>query len=109
MGILAASTLVSMLQGFLLVAFTRLVLGVRWGSLGVVVLVLLGASLLAQLVNLALLLVTRNYGACGHARVDVRVGIRRARRPDLPAAHGPGRSGASWSPTAPPTPSRRPP
>jgi hypothetical protein len=63
MGILAASTLVSMLQGFVLVAFTRLALDVRWGSIGVVVLVLLGCSLLAQLVNLALLLATRTYGA----------------------------------------------
>jgi hypothetical protein len=63
MGILAASTLVSMLQGFLLVAFSRLFLGVRWGSLGAVVLVMLGTALLAQLVNVALLLLTRNYGA----------------------------------------------
>jgi len=63
MGILAASTLVSMLQGFLLIIFTRVALNVRWGSLGVVVLVMLGTALLSQLVNLALLLLTRNYGA----------------------------------------------
>jgi hypothetical protein len=61
-GILAASTLVSMLQGFLLVAFTRVFLGVRWGGLGVVVLVMLATALLSQLVNLALLLLTRNVG-----------------------------------------------
>jgi ABC-2 type transport system permease protein len=63
MGILIASTLFSLLQGFLLVAFTRVALDVRWGNLGVVALVLLGCSLLAQLVNLAMLLATRNYGA----------------------------------------------
>ncbi|MCX7030890.1 MAG: ABC transporter permease [Spirochaetes bacterium] len=62
MGILAASTLVSLLQGFLLVTFTRLALGVRWGSIAVVFLVLLGATLLSQLVNLATLLLARNYG-----------------------------------------------
>ena len=38
-----------------------MLLGVRWGSFGVVVLVLLGASLLSQLVNLDLLLATRAY------------------------------------------------
>jgi hypothetical protein len=63
MGILVASTFLSMLQGSLLVAFTRIFLGVRWGNLGVVVLVLLGCSLLSQLFNLAILLTTRNYPA----------------------------------------------
>lgn len=63
MGILAASTLLSLLQGSLLVAFTRLFLGVRWGSFAIVLLVLLGASLLSQLFNLAVLLATRNYTA----------------------------------------------
>jgi ABC-2 type transport system permease protein len=63
LGILAASTFVSMLQGFLLVIFTRVFLDVRWGSIVVVVLVMLGTALLAQLVNLALLLLTRNIGA----------------------------------------------
>jgi hypothetical protein len=63
LGIVAASTTVSILQGLLLVVFTRLALDVRWGNLGVVVLVLLGCALLAQLVNLTLLLATRNYGA----------------------------------------------
>ena len=62
MGILAAGTLVSVMQGILLVAFSRLALDVRWGSVGVVVLVLLGCALLAQIVNLALLLATRNIG-----------------------------------------------
>lgn len=62
-GIVAASTLVSMAQGLLLVTFTRLLLGVRWGNLGVVILVMLGTALLSQLVNLALLLLTRTIGA----------------------------------------------
>ena len=62
MGILVASTLTSLLQGFLLVAFTRVILGVRWGSIAVVAGVLLGASLVSQLVNLGLLLLTRNHG-----------------------------------------------
>jgi linearmycin/streptolysin S transport system permease protein len=62
MGIVAASTLVSMVQGFLLVAFSRLFLGVRWGNVGVVVLVMLGTALLSQLLNLALLLLTRSVG-----------------------------------------------
>ena len=63
MGILAASTLVSLLQGLLLVAFTRLALGVRWGSIIVVFLVLLGTALLSQLVYVACYLLIRNYGA----------------------------------------------
>jgi linearmycin/streptolysin S transport system permease protein len=63
LGILAASTFVSMLQGFLLVAFTRVFLDVRWGNIGVVVIIMLGTALLAQLVNLALLLLIRNIGA----------------------------------------------
>lgn len=63
LGIVAAGTLVSLVQGLLLVAFTRVFLGVRWGSVGVVVLVLAGASLLSQLVNLSLLLATRAYAA----------------------------------------------
>jgi hypothetical protein len=61
LGIIAAGTLFSMLQGSLLVAFTRVALNVRWGSVGVVILVLLGASLLAQLVNVTLLLLFRSY------------------------------------------------
>jgi ABC-2 type transport system permease protein len=62
MGIMVAGLLASILQGFLLVAFTRLILGVRWGNFGVVCAVLVSTSLLAQLVNLALILSTRNYG-----------------------------------------------
>jgi ABC-2 type transport system permease protein len=62
MGIMAAGWLASMLQGFLLVLFTRLILGVRWGSPGVVVAVVAATALLSQLVNLALVLLTRNYG-----------------------------------------------
>jgi hypothetical protein len=46
-----------------LVAVTRVVLGVRWGNLGVVVLVLGGAALFSQLSNLTFLLLTRAYTA----------------------------------------------
>lgn len=63
LGIVIASTLFSLAQGLLLVAFTRVFLGVRWGGVGVVVGVLAGASLLSQLVNLALLLATQNQAA----------------------------------------------
>ena len=63
LGIVAASTLVSLFQGLLLVAFTRVFLGVRWGGIGVVVLVLAGCALLSQLVNLTVLLATRAYAA----------------------------------------------
>jgi hypothetical protein len=63
LGIVAASTLVSLVQGLLLVAFTRVFLGVRWGNLGVVVLVLGGAALFSQLSNLTFLLLTRAYTA----------------------------------------------
>jgi ABC-2 type transport system permease protein len=62
MGIMVAGLLASFLQGFLLVAFTRLILGVRWVNFGVACAVLAATSLLAQLVNLALILATRNYG-----------------------------------------------
>lgn len=62
MGIMAAGWLASMLQGFLLVAFTRVLLGVRWGNVGVVAAVIAATALVSQLVNLALILVTRNYG-----------------------------------------------
>jgi hypothetical protein len=61
-GIVSASTLLSLLQGLLLVTFSRAVLGVRWGSIAVVLAVLLGASLLSQLVNVTLFLLTRQYG-----------------------------------------------
>jgi ABC-2 type transport system permease protein len=63
MGIMIASTLISLVQGVLLVVFTRAALGVRWGSPAVLFLVLLGASLLAQLVHVVILLIIRNYGA----------------------------------------------
>ena len=62
MGIMAASTLISLLQGFLLVLFARAALGVRWGSPAVLFLVLLGTSILAQLVHVVILLAIRNYG-----------------------------------------------
>lgn len=63
MGVLAASTLINFLQGLLLVVFTRIALGVHWGSISVVILVMLGISLLAQLVNVVIVLLVRNYGA----------------------------------------------
>ena len=63
MGIVVASMLISVLQGFLLVVFTRAALGVSWGSIAVVFLVLFGTSMLSQLVFVAILLLIRNYGA----------------------------------------------
>jgi ABC-2 type transport system permease protein len=61
MGIMAAGWLASMLQGFLLVLFSRVILGVHWGSVGVVIAVVAATALLSQLVNLALILLTRSY------------------------------------------------
>jgi len=61
MGILAAGWLASILQGFLLVLFTRVILGVHWGNAGVVTAVIAATALVSQLVNLTLLLLTRNY------------------------------------------------
>jgi ABC-2 type transport system permease protein len=61
MGITAAGWLASMLQGCLLVLFARVILGVRWGNVGVVVAVLAATALLSQLMNLALILLARNY------------------------------------------------
>ena len=62
-GILLASTILNFLQGLLLVGFSRAALGVHWGSFGVVILVLVGTSLLAQLVYVVILLLFRNHGA----------------------------------------------
>jgi ABC-2 type transport system permease protein len=62
MGITAAGWMASMLQGFLLVLFTRVILGVRWGNIGVVIAVMAATALLSQIVNLVLILLTRNYG-----------------------------------------------
>jgi ABC-2 type transport system permease protein len=63
LGIVAAATIVSLCQGLLVIAVSRFALGVRWGNLPVVFLVLLGVSLLSQLVNLVILLAVRNPGA----------------------------------------------
>jgi len=63
LGIVAAATLFSICQGLLVVAICRFALGVQWGNLLVVFLVLLGVSLLSQLVGLAILLAVRNPGA----------------------------------------------
>jgi ABC-2 type transport system permease protein len=62
MGILVAGWLESIMQGILLVAFSSVILGVRWGSFGVVIAVLAATALLSQLINLALILLSRNYG-----------------------------------------------
>jgi len=62
-GVLTAGTLFNLLQGLLLVVFTRVALGVHWGNPGVVLLVLLGTSLLAQLANTLIVLLVRNTGA----------------------------------------------
>ncbi len=59
LAILIAGTLVSMVQGTLLILFTRVILGVRWGNLGVAFLTLLGTTLLAQLVYVVILLLVR--------------------------------------------------
>lgn len=61
MGITTAGWLVTMSQGFLLVLFTRVILGVHWGNLCVAVEVLAATALLSQLVNLALILLASNY------------------------------------------------
>lgn len=56
LGVVGAATLMCLLQGLLVVAVSALVLGVRWGSLPLVVLTLLSLGLLSQLVYLCLLL-----------------------------------------------------
>jgi len=63
MGIMVSSTLISLVQGLLLVVFTHVALGVRWGSPAVLLPVLLGASLVAQLAHVIILLIIRSYGA----------------------------------------------
>ncbi len=60
LGILGASTLISLAQGFLLVAFSRVFLGARFGNAGIVLVVLLGIALLSQLIWVTLLLLVRN-------------------------------------------------
>jgi ABC-2 type transport system permease protein len=63
LGVVGAATIFSLCQGLLIVAISRIVLGVRWGNLPVVFLVLLGVSLLSQLVYLTLLLALRSQSA----------------------------------------------
>ncbi len=58
--ILLASTLFTTAQGLLLLLFTQWVHGVDWGSIPLVLLVLLLISLLSQLVGVAALFATRN-------------------------------------------------
>jgi ABC-2 type transport system permease protein len=60
LGILAACVLVSLMQGLLLVVCARLFLGARFGSVGIVLAVLLGIALLSQLIGVTLLFLMRN-------------------------------------------------
>ena len=60
LGIIGATTLVSLAQGLLLAAFSRVFLGARFGSLGAVILTLLGIALLSQLIGVVLVLLVRN-------------------------------------------------
>jgi hypothetical protein len=61
-GTLLAGLAVSVLQGAALAGLATLVLGARFGSFGVVLLVLLGLSLFAQLLGTLMLLGFRSYG-----------------------------------------------
>ena len=63
MGIIASSALIRLLQGVFLAAFARAALGVRWGNPAVLLVVLLGAGLVAQLAHGIILLAIRSYGA----------------------------------------------
>ena len=60
LGILGATTLVSIVQGLLLAAFSTILLGAKLGNIGIVLAVLLGIALLAQLVWVTLLLLVRD-------------------------------------------------
>jgi len=62
LGTVGAATLVSLCQGLLVVLVTGLAFGVDWGSLPLVVLVLLAVTLLSQLFYLTMLLALRNQG-----------------------------------------------
>jgi ABC-2 type transport system permease protein len=62
-GFLTAGIVMSLLQGAALAGFASLVLGVRFGSFGVVLLVFLALSLFAQLLGILLLLGFRSYGS----------------------------------------------
>ena len=63
LGVVGAATLVSLCQGMLVIAVSRIALGVRWANVPVLFLILLGVSLLSQLVYLTLLLALRNPSA----------------------------------------------
>jgi ABC-2 type transport system permease protein len=60
MGILGATTTVSIAQGFLLVAFSTILLGARFGNLGIVLVVILAVALLSQLLWVTVLLLVRS-------------------------------------------------
>ncbi len=61
MGVLGASTVISLAQGVLLVVFSRVLLGAHFGNVGIVFAVLLGIALLAQLIWVTLLLLVRDF------------------------------------------------
>ncbi|MCW3490183.1 ABC transporter permease [Dethiobacter alkaliphilus] len=59
--VVVSCTLFSALQGFLLVLFTQWVYGVFWGNLGTIFVMLLGISLLSQLVCLVIVMSVKEY------------------------------------------------
>jgi ABC-2 type transport system permease protein len=60
LGVLGATTLVSLAQGCLVAVFSWVLLGARLGNIGIVLAVLLGVALLSQLIGVTLLLLVRN-------------------------------------------------
>ena len=60
LGILLASTVLSLAQGLLLAGFSTFALGARFGGFFVVALVIFGIALLSQLIGLTLLLAVRS-------------------------------------------------
>lgn len=64
-GTVVAAIVVSLCQGTAVVLFTRLALGVRWAGIPILGAVLIGVSLVSQLVYLLLLLVLRKQGPAG--------------------------------------------
>jgi ABC-2 type transport system permease protein len=60
LGILGANTLVSVAQGFLLLVFSLVFVGAKFGNIWLVLAVLLGIALLSQLIGVTLLLLVRN-------------------------------------------------
>jgi ABC-2 type transport system permease protein len=63
LGILAASTVISVAQGVLLAGFSHAFLGARFGNIGIVLAVLLGVALLSQLIWVTFLLLARSAAA----------------------------------------------